>query len=69
MLEKLGGAVAMFGSMAAMMGLSRLNLPMFITIPVVFVCVMIYLGGVVFLFAEGNILTRNRGGKEVPKVG
>ena len=69
MLEKLGGAVAMLGSMAAMMGLSRLNLPIFITIPVVFVCVMIYLGGVVFLFAEGSILTRNRGGKEVPKVG
>ncbi|MEK7826297.1 MAG: hypothetical protein AAB299_00940 [Thermodesulfobacteriota bacterium] len=69
MLEKLGGTVAMIGSIAAMAGLNMLNLPVFITALLVFVCVMIYLGGIVFLFAEGQILTRDRWGKRPPKVG
>ena len=69
MLEKLGGVVAMVASMAAMAGLSRLNLPIFINIPLVFVCVMIYLVGVVFLFSEGPILTSARRVKTAPKAG
>ncbi len=70
MLEKLGGVVAMVASMAAMAGLSRLNLPIFINIPLVFVCVMIYLGGVVFLFSEGPIFTSvRRQAKSIPQVG
>jgi hypothetical protein len=69
MLEKMGGVAAMAASFAAMVGLRELNLPVFITIPLVFACVMIYLGGVVFLFAEGQILTKDRGSKRAPKVG
>jgi len=69
MVEKMGGVVAMLASMAAMAILNGLNLPVFITAPLVFVCVLIYLGGVVFLFAEGQILTKDRGGKRTPKVG
>jgi len=69
MLEKLGGVVAIVASMAAMAGLSRLNLPIFINIPLVFVCVMIYLGGVVFLFSEGPIFTSARRVKMAPQVG
>jgi uncharacterized membrane protein len=69
MVEKLGGVVAMVASAVVMGGLSGLKLPIFITIPLVFVCVMIYLGGVVFLFAEGQIWTRDREGKRAPKVG
>jgi hypothetical protein len=64
MLEKLGGVVAMLASMAAMVGLSRANLPIFINIALVFVCVMIYLGGVVFLFAEGQIMDKIPRGHE-----
>ena len=70
MLEKLGGVDAMVASVAAMAGLSRLNLPIFINIPLVFVCVMIYLGGVVFLFSEGPIFTSaRRQAKSIPQVG
>jgi hypothetical protein len=69
MIEKMGGVAAMVASFAVMAGLRELNLPVFITIPLVFACVMIYLGGVVFLFAEGQILTKDRGGKRTPKVG
>ena len=69
MLEKLGGVVAMVASMAAMAGLSRLNLPVFINIPLVFVGVMIYLGGVVFLFSEGPIFTSAHRVKTAPRAG
>lgn len=69
MLEKLGGTAAMIGSIAAMAGLTMLNLPVFITALLVFVCVMIYLGGIVFLFSEGTILTSARRVKMAPQVG
>jgi len=67
-LEKLGGFVAMVVSIAVLAIVSWLNLPVFITAPLVAVCVMIYIGGVVLLVAEGQIL-RDRGGKRTPKVG
>jgi hypothetical protein len=66
-LEKLGGFVAMVVSIAVLAIVSWLNLPVFITAPLVAVCVMIYIGGVVLLVAEGQIL-RDRGGKRTPKV-
>lgn len=69
MLEKLGGAVAMVVSIAAMAGLKMLNLPVFITAFLVFVCVMIYLVGIVFVFSEGTILTSARRVKTAPQVG
>ena len=68
MVEIIGGAIAMGVSIAVMAIVSWLNLPVFITIPLVAVCVMIYVGGVVFLVAEGQIL-RDRGGNRTPKVG
>ena len=67
-MEKLGGFVAMVVSIAVLAIVSWLNLPVFITAPLVAVCVMIYIGGVVLLVAEGQIL-RDRGGKRTPKVG
>ena len=68
MVEIIGGAIAMVVSIAVLAIVSWLNLPVFITAPLVVVCVMIYIGGVVLLVAEGQIL-RDRGGKRTPKVG
>lgn len=57
MIEKLGAIVSMVFSILALMGLSTLDLPTFITALLALVCSLIFLVGNVFLFAEGTILT------------
>ena len=43
-----------------------MDLPIFIAIPIVLVVVIVCLVGIVFLFAEGRILTSARRAKAVP---
>jgi hypothetical protein len=69
MLEKLGAVVVIVGTFAALYGLKTLNLPVFITVPIVIVAVIICLVGIVFLFSEGPILTSARQAKSIPQVG
>jgi hypothetical protein len=69
MLEKLGAFVVIIGTFAALYGIKTLNLPIFITVPLVIVGVIICLVGIVFLFSEGPILTSARRVKTAPQVG
>jgi len=46
--------------------IKMMDLPIFISLPVVFVAVIVCLIGIVFLFAEGGILTSARRAKAVP---
>ena len=69
MLEKLGGAVAIVATFAALWGINMLNLSIFITVPLAFVGVIICLVGIVFLFSDGPIFTSARRVKTAPQVG
>jgi hypothetical protein len=69
MLEKVGAAVTIIGTFVALWAIQMMDLLLFIAVPLVIVAVIICLVGIVFLFAEGTILTRDRGGKRTPKVG
>ncbi|MHB9098726.1 MAG: hypothetical protein ACYC5X_13000 [Syntrophales bacterium] len=69
MLEKLGAVVVIVGTFMALWVIKTLNLPVFITVPLAFVCTIICLVGIVFLFSEGPILTSSRRVKMVPQVG
>jgi hypothetical protein len=69
MLEKLGAAVVIVGTFAALYGIKTLNLPIFITVPLVIVGVIICLVGIVFLFSEGPILTSAWRVKATSRVG
>jgi hypothetical protein len=57
MLEKVGAFVVMVATCFALYWIREMKLPLFITIPIVFAGAIIYLVGVVFLFAEGTILS------------
>ena len=69
MLEKLGAVVVIVGTFMALWGIRTLNLPIFFTVLLAFVCTIICLVGIVFLFSEGPILTSSRRVKTAPKVG
>jgi len=69
MVEKVGSAVTIIGTIAALWGIKMLNLSVFITAPLAFVGVIICLVGIVFLFSEGPILTSSRRVKTAPQVG
>jgi hypothetical protein len=69
MLEKLGAVVVIVASFVGLYGIKMLNLPIFITIPLVFAGVIICLVGIVFLFSEGPIFTATRQVKTAPQVG
>lgn len=60
MLEKLGAAVTIIVSFVALWTIQMMDLPIFISIPLVFVAVIICLVGIVFLFSEGPVLTSAR---------
>lgn len=58
MLEKLGGLAVIVVSIAALCLIKILNLPVLIQIIFVFVGILFCLIGVVFLFAQGPLLTK-----------
>lgn len=69
MIEKLGAIVSMVFSILALMGLSTLDLPTFITALLALVCSLIFLVGNVFLFSEGTILTSTQKARTAFRVG
>jgi len=69
MLEKLGGFVTIVVAVAALCLISVFDPPTFVQIICAFVGSVVCLMGVVFLFSEGQILTKDRRGKAAPKVG
>ncbi len=69
MVEKVAAAVTIAGTFVAMWAIKMMDLPIFITVPLVIVAVIICLIGIVFLFAEGTILPSARRVEKAPKAG
>lgn len=69
MLEKLGGLAIMVVAATVLALVSIFQPPTFVQIIVAFAGSIVFLVGIVFLFAEGQILTKDRRGKKAPKVG
>lgn len=69
MLEKLGGFVTIVVAVAALCLISIFEPPTFVQIICAFVGSIVCLIGIVFLFSEGQILTKNFRAKKAPKVG
>jgi hypothetical protein len=69
MLEKLGGLVTIAVGAVGLVFTSVLKPPLFVQIICAIVGSFVCLIGVVFLFAEGRILTKDRRDKKAPKVG
>jgi hypothetical protein len=69
MLEKLGGLVTIAVGAAGLVLTSVLKPPLFVQIICALVGSFVCLIGIVFLFAEGRIFTKDRRGKKAPKVG
>ena len=68
MLEKLGG---FFTIVIAVTGLALISVyqpPIYAQIILAFVGSVVCLVGVVFMFAEGQIFTKDRKGKTAPKI-
>ena len=68
MWEKLGGIATIFVAVAVLCSISVFDPPIFVQIICAFAGSVICLIGVVFAFAEGQILEGRRG-KKAPKVG
>jgi archaellum biogenesis protein FlaJ (TadC family) len=69
MLEKLGGLVTIVVAATVLYLISVLKPPTFVQIIVALAGSILCLIGVVFLFAEGRILTKDRRIKKTSKVG
>jgi hypothetical protein len=69
MLEKLGGLVAIVVAVAALHLISVFKPPTFVQIICAFAGSIVCLIGVVFLFSEGQILTKDFKVKKAPKAG
>ena len=69
MLEKLGGLFAIVVAVTGLALISVFEPPTFVQIICALVGSFVCLVGVVFLFAEERILTKDRRGKSAPKVG
>jgi hypothetical protein len=69
MLEKLGGFATIVVAMTGLTLISVFQPPTFVQIICALVGSFVCLVGVVFLFAEGRILTKDRRVKTAPKVG
>ena len=69
MLEKLGGLVAIVVAVAALCLISIFKPPTFVQIICAFAGSVVCLIGVVFLFSEGRILTKDFRIKKAPKAG
>jgi archaellum biogenesis protein FlaJ (TadC family) len=68
MWEKLGGLATIVVAVAVLYLISVFRPPVFVQIICALVGSIICLIGVVFLFAEGQILTKDRRAKKAPKV-
>ena len=69
MWEKLGGLATIVVAVTALCLISVFEPPIFVQIICALVGSLVCLVGVVFLFAEGRILTKDRRVKKAPKVG
>jgi len=69
MLEKLGGFVTIVVAATMLYLISVFKPPLFVQIIGAFAGSVICLIGIVFLFAEGRIFTKDRRVKKAPKVG
>lgn len=69
MLEKLGGLATIVVAATVLYLISYFQPPTFVQIIVALVSSIVCLIGIVFLFAEGKIFTKERRGKKAPKVG
>jgi len=69
MWEKLGGLATIVVSITVLYLISVFRPPTFVQIICALVGSIICLIGVVFMFAEGQILTKDRRVKKAPKVG
>ncbi len=69
MLEKLAGLATIVVAVVALRLISVYEPPIFVQIVCAFAGSIVFLFGVVFLFAEGQILKKDRRGKRAPKVG
>ena len=69
MLEKVAGAVTIAGTFVAVWVIKMMDLPIFITVPLIFVDVIICIIGIVFLCSEGTILPSARRVEKAPKAG
>jgi hypothetical protein len=67
MLEKLGGLVTIIVAVAALGLISYFNPPIFVQIICAFAGSIVCLIGVVFLFSEGQILTKDFKVKKAPQ--
>jgi len=69
MWEKLGGFATIVVAVTGLALISVFQPPTFVQIICALVGSFVCLVGVVFLFAEGRILTKDRGAKKAPKAG
>ncbi len=69
MLEKLGGLATIVVAVTGLALISVFEPPTFVQIICALIGSFVCLIGVVFLFAEGQILTKDRRGKKAPKIG
>jgi hypothetical protein len=69
MLEKLGGLVTIVVGAVGLVFISVLKPPLFVQIICAIAGSFVCLIGIVFLFAEGQIFTKDRRVKKAPKVG
>jgi hypothetical protein len=69
MWEKLGGLATMAVAVAVLCLISVFEPPVYIQILCGLAGSIVCLMGIVFLFSEGQILTKDRKGKKAPKVG
>jgi archaellum biogenesis protein FlaJ (TadC family) len=69
MWEKLGGLATIVVAVTVLYLISVFRPPTFVQIICALAGSIICLIGVVFLFSEGQILTKDRRGKKAPKVG
>jgi len=69
MWEKLGGLATIVVAVTGLALISVFRPPTFVQIICALVGSFVCLIGIVFLFSEGQILTKNRKVKKAPKVG
>ena len=69
MLEKLGGFATIVVAVVALCLISVYEPPIFVQVVCAFAGSIVFLFGVVVLFAEGQIFTKDRRGKMAPKIG
>ena len=69
MWEKLGGLATIVIAITAMSLIHAFDPPTFVQILCAFAGSIVCLFGIVFLFSEGQILTKDRKVKKAPKVG